>query len=70
MLSSQVVGYDIQEVAVFICTHGQRDSRCGVHGPEIAKIFQNVVQEMGVEQLKIFQVSHVGGHKVRFPLIL
>lgn len=51
-------------MGVFVCTHGQRDARCGFHGTRIAQIFQKCIQEENVGNIRIFQVSHIGGHKV------
>ncbi len=55
---------------VFICGHAQRDIRCGLIAPELAKEFEHVLRHENLlydkatnpEGVKVGIVSHVGGH--------
>lgn len=65
------------ETHIFVCTHGTRDCRCGVVGTELREALQQKVQEHiaqckqdGSEparRVRVLDISHVGGHKVRHP---
>jgi hypothetical protein len=44
---------------IFVCTHGERDQRCGQRGPAIAA----AIQKRAIDRVHVFQCSHVGGHK-------
>ena len=58
---------DFKGVGLFICTHMSRDTRCGKLGHQLAKRLQELVDERGYESIRIYQASHVGGHKVCRP---
>lgn len=63
------------ETHVYICTHGMRDCRCGVVGTEVRDALVQQVKEHAeqfarqgskpVKRVRVFDISHVGGHKVR-----
>lgn len=42
-----------------------RDCRCGVLGREAAEKLQALAVEEGFDLVKVYQISHIGGHKVR-----
>lgn len=49
---------------VFVCTHGQRDIRCGQCGPPLVEEFGSVLEARHLADKVIVRgVSHVGGHK-------
>ncbi|KAI7875911.1 hypothetical protein K492DRAFT_210694 [Lichtheimia hyalospora FSU 10163] len=50
---------------ILICSHKKRDRRCGVVAPILAAEFDNVLREKDISEddVAIFMVSHVGGHK-------
>lgn len=62
------------ETHVYICTHGARDCRCGVVGEELLRALREEVRKheercLGEgkpqpKKVKVWSVSHVGGHKV------
>lgn len=47
---------------LLICSHMQRDERCGVLGPLLAQSFKEEIARQGLD-IKVRLVSHVGGHK-------
>ncbi|KAF8937442.1 hypothetical protein BGZ58_002706 [Dissophora ornata] len=50
--------------AVLVCIHGSRDCRCGEQGGEFYQILKDMVQATGLtNSIKIYGVSHIGGHK-------
>ncbi|KAG0199565.1 hypothetical protein BGX28_007218 [Mortierella sp. GBA30] len=50
--------------AVLVCVHGSRDCRCGDQGGDLYKILNDMVQATGLtNSVKIYGVSHIGGHK-------
>ncbi|KAI1304284.1 hypothetical protein EDD11_005238, partial [Mortierella claussenii] len=50
--------------AVMVCVHGARDCRCGEQGNEFYQILKDMVQVTGLSSsIKIYGVSHIGGHK-------
>ncbi|CAO3573882.1 unnamed protein product [Mortierella alpina] len=50
--------------AVLVCVHGSRDCRCGDQGGELYQILKDMVQATGLKNsVKIYGVSHIGGHK-------
>lgn len=57
---------DFRGVGLFICTHMSRDSRCGQLGLQLAERLQELVDERGYDAVRIYQASHVGGHKVNY----
>ncbi|KAF9088652.1 hypothetical protein BGX23_007217 [Mortierella sp. AD031] len=50
--------------AVLVCIHGSRDCKCGERGGDMFKILKDMVQMTGLtNSVKIYGVSHIGGHK-------
>ena len=54
---------------VFVCSHGSRDKRCGVCGPELIKQFREEINKCGL-QISVNACSHVGGHKYAGNVII
>lgn len=49
---------------LFVCTHGQRDCRCGDTGGGVANALREEVQKRGLtKDIVVGEVAHVGGHK-------
>ena len=52
---------------VFVCTHGSRDARCGIIGPDLVEAFRAAVEADEdptlASRVAIRGCSHVGGHK-------
>ncbi|KAH7057607.1 2Fe-2S ferredoxin-type domain-containing protein, partial [Linnemannia elongata] len=49
---------------VLVCIHGSRDCKCGERGGDMFKILKDMVQMTGLtNSVKIYGVSHIGGHK-------
>ncbi|KAI9312341.1 Sucrase/ferredoxin-like-domain-containing protein [Dichotomocladium elegans] len=50
---------------VLICSHKKRDKRCGIVAPILSAEFEHVLREkdMSEDDVGIFMVSHIGGHK-------
>ncbi|KAF9175070.1 hypothetical protein BGX21_009323 [Mortierella sp. AD011] len=64
--SGEVVTIELvqEPSAVLVCTHGSRDCRCGDQGGEFYRILKDMVQATGLtNSIKIYEVSHIGGHK-------
>jgi len=62
--------FDLQDVmCIFVCCHGSRDRRCGVHGVELSKRLKQEVdklvhnEDIQTGDIRVFQCSHIGGHK-------
>ncbi|KAF9975430.1 hypothetical protein BGZ73_000935 [Actinomortierella ambigua] len=50
--------------AILVCTHGARDCRCGDRGGELQRILKDMVEQTGLSSaVKVYGVSHIGGHK-------
>ena len=53
-----------RKVIIFVCTHGSRDTRCGVLGTALAQELLKSVKERGLQDvIEVFATSHIGGHK-------
>ena len=51
-------------VHIYVCTHGQRDCRCGETGGVVYDALREEVQRRSLQDLvKVGGVGHVGGHK-------
>ncbi|KAI8146955.1 Sucrase/ferredoxin-like-domain-containing protein [Fennellomyces sp. T-0311] len=50
---------------ILICSHKKRDKRCGITAPILGTEFDHVLREKDIceDDVAIFMVSHVGGHK-------
>ena len=53
------------EIHLYVCTHGQRDCRCGDMGGKVASALKKEVKERGASaaRVRIGEVGHVGGHQ-------
>jgi hypothetical protein len=59
-----------EESHIYVCTHGSRDCRCGVVGTELRDKLREEVRTHevrtlgeGSKKVRVFGISHVGGHK-------
>jgi hypothetical protein len=57
-------------VHLYVCTHGERDCRCGTHGTALADALREEVwrrrrnEQGGIwDRVVVGEVAHVGGHK-------
>ncbi|PRP79858.1 hypothetical protein PROFUN_12470 [Planoprotostelium fungivorum] len=50
------------EKYIFVCTHGNRDARCGHCGPALVYNLQEEINKRGIEDVYVRGCSHVGGH--------
>ncbi|KZV71046.1 hypothetical protein PENSPDRAFT_578384 [Peniophora sp. CONT] len=57
-------------VHIYVCTHGERDCRCGEHGSGLADALMAEVKRRrrerkgeGWDRVVVGEVAHVGGHK-------
>ncbi|BDA40694.1 probable altered inheritance of mitochondria protein 32 [Coccomyxa sp. Obi] len=51
-------------LGIFVCCHGNRDTRCGVIGERLVQKLQVLIKEREwQENVRVFRCSHVGGHK-------
>lgn len=49
---------------LFVCTHRNRDDRCGICGPPLVDGFKAALQVRGLtDQVSVRRTSHLGGHK-------
>ena len=53
------------EIHLYVCTHGQRDCRCGDMGGKVVSALKKEVKERGAStaRVRIGEVGHVGGHQ-------
>jgi hypothetical protein len=49
---------------IFVCTHGSRDRCCSRFGAPIFHQGRRLVEELGLEDTRIWQASHIGGHRM------
>ncbi len=49
---------------VLICTHGSRDRCCARFGNPIYHQALKIVEERSLDQVRIWQTSHIGGHRM------
>lgn len=49
---------------ILICTHGSRDRCCSRFGNPIYHQALKIVEEYSLKQVRIWQVSHIGGHRM------
>ncbi|MBN3927839.1 sucrase ferredoxin, partial [Nostoc sp. NMS4] len=48
---------------IFICTHGSRDKCCAKFGNPFYRQAKNIVKDLGMNNVRIWQSSHFGGHR-------
>ncbi|KAG0172089.1 hypothetical protein DFQ30_011208 [Apophysomyces sp. BC1015] len=64
------------DAVVLVCTHTQRDKRCGVMGPLIVNEFRRVLKTKGLlkegaqGKVEVWGTSHFGGHKFAGNVII
>jgi hypothetical protein len=53
------------EIHLYVCTHGERDCRCGDMGGKVVSALKKEVKERGdsADRVRIGEVGHVGGHQ-------
>ncbi len=49
--------------AVLVCTQGSHDVCCGSDGARLAMACENLELPAGVSSIRVFRVSHTGGHR-------
>lgn len=54
---------NLQQTSIFVCSHANRDQRCGYCGPRLQKAIDVEVEKNNSTPVKTFPCSHVGGHK-------
>ncbi|KAF3102095.1 hypothetical protein TWF102_001916 [Orbilia oligospora] len=63
----------ISKPVILTCSHGNRDKRCGVLGPAIARAFKEALangsEKEGIDYI-IGDISHIGGHKFAGNVII
>ncbi len=61
--SDRIPFTDFNESYVFVCSHGNRDERCGQCGPPLVNRFRAELESRKLsEQIRVRKVSHLGGH--------
>ncbi|EGC34571.1 hypothetical protein DICPUDRAFT_55714 [Dictyostelium purpureum] len=56
---------------IFVCTHKQKDERCGYCGPILVDQLKEEIKNKGLENdIQVFGTSHVGGHKYAGNLLI
>lgn len=48
---------------IFICTHGSRDKWCAKFGNPFYRQAKNIVKDLGMNNVRVWQSSHFGGHR-------
>eukprot|EP00123_Amoebidium_parasiticum_P001091 comp12094_c0_seq1/m.6826 comp12094_c0_seq1/g.6826 ORF comp12094_c0_seq1/g.6826 comp12094_c0_seq1/m.6826 type:complete len:314 (-) comp12094_c0_seq1:39-980(-) len=48
--------------SVFVCSHTNRDKRCGYMGPKLIDSFRECLEKEGLGSITVRACSHVGGH--------
>ncbi|PSB01378.1 sucrase ferredoxin [Merismopedia glauca] len=48
---------------ILVCTHGSQDICCARYGNPFFKDALAVVSELGLSEVRVWQVSHIGGHR-------
>ena len=48
---------------IFICTHGSRDKCCAKFGNPFYRQAKTIVKDLGLNNVKIWQTTHFGGHR-------
>lgn len=52
------------QLQILVCTHGERDCRCGEKGGDFFKELTAEINKRGLTKVvDVYQVSHIGGHK-------
>jgi len=62
--STPPVPSELQDVYLYVCTHGARDCRCGDTGGAVSSALRAEVSRINEgKRIKVAEVGHVGGHK-------
>ncbi|KAI0087243.1 Sucrase/ferredoxin-like-domain-containing protein [Irpex rosettiformis] len=62
--NAKVVDAKSDTIHIYVCTHGQRDCRCGETGVAVYDALREEVQRRSLQDLvQVGGVGHVGGHK-------
>ncbi|MBD2468782.1 sucrase ferredoxin [Nostoc sp. FACHB-145] len=48
---------------IFVCTHGSRDKCCAKFGNPFYRQAKKIVQDLGLNNVRVWQASHFGGHR-------
>ncbi|MFN6484874.1 MULTISPECIES: sucrase ferredoxin [unclassified Nostoc] len=48
---------------IFICTHGSHDKCCAKFGNPFYRQAKNIVKDLGMNNVRVWQSSHFGGHR-------
>ncbi|GAB4814304.1 hypothetical protein N2152v2_001350 [Parachlorella kessleri] len=60
----------VEGLTLLVCTHGKRDSRCGVLGTQLAHRLVALLEAKGLSQeVRVLKTSHIGGHVVSGSLL-
>jgi (2Fe-2S) ferredoxin len=63
-VSEQIPHEPLSGQHLFVCTHRNRDDRCGICGPPLIEGFKAILQARGLaDQVRVRRTSHLGGHK-------
>lgn len=69
--SSRLAWIPATDRYIFVCTHGERDTRCGDCGPGLRVALAAGLRRLpGVEPVHVHGSSHVGGHAYAGNLII
>ncbi|WP_035984421.1 sucrase ferredoxin [Leptolyngbya sp. KIOST-1] len=55
---------DLPSRDILVCTHGSRDRCCSRFGTPIYHQARKLVTELGLQNIRIWQASHIGGHRM------
>ncbi|MGF1518700.1 MAG: sucrase ferredoxin [Nodosilinea sp.] len=55
---------DLPTRDILVCTHGSRDRCCSRFGAPIYHQARKLVTELGLQNTRIWQASHIGGHRM------
>ncbi|KAI8376408.1 Sucrase/ferredoxin-like-domain-containing protein [Radiomyces spectabilis] len=59
------------DAVILVCTHTQRDKRCGVIGPMLVDEFRKSLKELGLDKkVEVWGTSHFGGHRFAGNVII
>jgi hypothetical protein len=54
---------------LFICTHGSHDKCCARYGYPFYRKAKAIAADLGLDQVRVWQVSHIGGHRFAPTLV-
>jgi len=62
--SGDATPVDLPTRDILVCTHGSRDRCCSRFGAPIYHQARKLVAELGLQNIRIWQASHIGGHRM------